>query len=89
MPENLHCAFETQAHSQLALLFRLQINKTRRVTCSMQPYMCTKSAQKMTCILILIAYYGIAGIIRGGQFSRVGEPFVLRWLFVGFKIRRP
>ena len=31
------------------------------------------------------AMYRIAGIIRGGQFSREGEPFVLRGLFAGLK----
>ena len=33
--------------------------------------------------------YRIAGIIRGGQFSREGEPFVLRGLFAGLKFTDP
>ena len=34
-------------------------------------------------------YYRIAGIIRWGQFSRKGEPFVLWGVFVGLKFADP
>ena len=33
--------------------------------------------------------YRIAGIIRGGQFSREGEAFVLQGLFAGLKFADP